>query len=181
MAIPENIVEKAKKIKLLALDVDGVLTRGDVIYTSSGEEIKIFNVKDGHGLSMLRASGFYIALITGRNSEITQRRADELGIQYVFQNIKRKLPIIQTLAEELSLTLSEILYMGDDTPDIPVLEVVGLSVCPKDAVEEVKRVCHYTTQSAGGSGAVREMTDLLMSVQLSAAKQEDLRQEASKT
>lgn len=162
MSWPADMIEKTQAIKLFAMDVDGVLTNGDIIYSDNGSETKIFNVKDGHGLSLLRHHGIVIALITGRNSSITQRRAEELQIPYVFQGVKSKLPVLQQLVNDLDLTLSEVLYMGDDTPDIPVLEAVGLAACPADAVEEVKHVCHYTTKASGGHGAVREMANLIL-------------------
>jgi 3-deoxy-D-manno-octulosonate 8-phosphate phosphatase (KDO 8-P phosphatase) len=162
MDVPADIYEKAQHIRLLAMDVDGVLTNGEVIYTDNGGEMKIFNVKDGHGISMLLNSGVEVALITGRSSPITQRRADELKIPHVFQGVKNKLPVLESLLKQLGLELSQVAYVGDDTPDIPVMKVVGLAVCPVDAVAEVKRVSHYTTQAPGGCGAVREVTDLLM-------------------
>jgi YrbI family 3-deoxy-D-manno-octulosonate 8-phosphate phosphatase len=176
-----EILERARQIKLLAMDVDGVLTRGDIIYTESGEELKIFNVKDGHGISVIRAAGFEAALITGRNSPITLRRAEELKIRYVYQGVKRKLPVLEELARTLDLSFEEIVYVGDDTPDIPVLEVVGLAMCPSDAVEEVKRVCHYTTKSPGGGGAVREVTDLLMQAKLPSAEHTTLSEKITQT
>lgn len=160
--IPTDIIEKARQIKLLAMDVDGVLTNGEIIYTDAKDEVKVFNVKDGHGLAMLVYIGFEVAIITGRSSVINQRRADELGIRHLFQGIKNKLPVLEALADQLGISLLHIAYIGDDTPDIPILKQVGLAVCPADAVEEVKRVCHYTTQASGGRGAVREITDLLM-------------------
>jgi 3-deoxy-D-manno-octulosonate 8-phosphate phosphatase (KDO 8-P phosphatase) len=176
-----EILERARNIKLLAMDVDGVLTRGEVIYTESGEEIKIFNVKDGHGISVIRAAGIEVALITGRNSNITLRRAEELKIGYVYQGVKRKLPVLEELAITLGLSFEEIVYVGDDTPDIPVLEVVGLAMCPSDAVEEVKRVCHYTTKAPGGRGAIREVTDLLMQAKLPVAEQTTLSEQITQT
>jgi 3-deoxy-D-manno-octulosonate 8-phosphate phosphatase (KDO 8-P phosphatase) len=167
-------------IKLLALDVDGVLTNGEIIYTDDGRELKIFNVKDGHGISMLRASGMEVALITGRNSIITERRAEELKIRYVFQGIKKKLVILEQLMEELGLKYSEVAYMGDDTPDIPVLNIAGFAACPADAIDEVKRICHYTTKAAGGRGAVREVCDMLLaSKQLSSQEQAVIDTQAS--
>ncbi len=165
MTIPENVLQRAQNIKLFAMDVDGVMTNGEIIYSDDGREFKIFNVKDGHGIAMLlRATAIDVAIITGRQSTITERRAQELGIRYLYQHVKNKLPVLETLADQLNLSLSEIAYMGDDTPDIPILESVGLAVCPSDAVDDVKRICHYTTESLGGRGAVREITDLLLQI-----------------
>lgn len=179
MPYPSDVVIKAHAIKLLAMDVDGVMTNGDVIYTDAGHEIKVFNVKDGHGIAMYRRHGGQVALITGRNSTITQRRAEELGIPYVFQGVKTKLPVLRELITTLGLQLGEVAYIGDDTPDIPILEAVGLAACPADAVEKVKRVCHYTTQAPGGRGAVREVIDILLGAQLSQVEQHAAAMEAS--
>lgn len=165
MTVTDELIVQASKIRLFAMDVDGVLTNGDIIYTENGQELKVFNAKDGHGIATLRHFGVQIALITGRKSVITQHRADELGIQHVFQGIKTKLPVLEALVNDLGITLPEVLYMGDDTPDIPVLKEVGLAACPLDAMDEVKRVCHYTTKAPGGRGAVREMTDLVLMAQ----------------
>lgn len=160
--ISQDILEKASHIRLLAMDIDGVLTNGEIIYTDDGREIKVFNVKDGHGIALAIHAGFQVALITGRTSPINQRRAEELKISYLFQGVKNKRPVLEGLLEKLGIGMSEVLYVGDDTPDIPVLEAVGLAMCPADAVDEVKRVCHYTTKAAGGRGAIREVTDLLL-------------------
>lgn len=166
MPLTRDLMERLQPVKLLALDVDGVLTQSEVIYTDDGREIKIFNAKDGHGIALLVASGFHVALITGRRSEITARRARELGIQHVFQGVKQKVPVLTELMATLRLQPAEVAYMGDDTPDIPVLTAVGFSACPSDAVREVQRVCHYTAQLPGGKGAVREVADMLLRARL---------------
>jgi 3-deoxy-D-manno-octulosonate 8-phosphate phosphatase (KDO 8-P phosphatase) len=160
--IPLVVIQKIPDIRLIALDVDGVLTRGDIMYTQDGGEIKVFNVKDGHGLSVLRHQGFQVALVTGRQSPITQRRADELGITHVFQGVRQKLPVLQSLVDALGISLDAVLYMGDDTPDIPVMEAVGLAICPSDAVTAVRNISHYVTPQPGGCGAVRQVVDLLL-------------------
>lgn len=159
---PPDLIARASRIKLLGMDVDGVLTAGQIIYLSSGEEIKSYNVKDGHGLWMAGKAGILTAIITGRESPINERRAEELEIHYLFQGIKRKLPIIQRLVAENNLSLDEVAYIGDDLPDLDVLTEVGLACCPSDAVEEVQRACHFITQKPGGHGAVRELTDLIL-------------------
>jgi 3-deoxy-D-manno-octulosonate 8-phosphate phosphatase (KDO 8-P phosphatase) len=163
---PPDILERAEKIRLLAMDVDGVLTPGTVTYLSNGEEVKTFNVKDGHGLSVLnhlgKSIGFHTAFITGRTSPITEKRGEELGITYVYQGIKTKLPILDQLAETLSLDYSQIAYIGDDLPDLPILEKVGLSCCPQDAVPEILSACNLIIPASGGNGAVRIVCDLLM-------------------
>ena len=150
-----------KKIKLLALDVDGVLTDGKIIYNDLGQEFKCFNAKDGQGLVMLAKSKFDIAIITARTSNIVVKRAEDLGIEYVFQGVKNKAEQLDELLDALNLTYDEVAYMGDDLPDIPVLEKVGLKACPNDAVSEVRKICNFIAKKNGGEGAVRELTDML--------------------
>jgi 3-deoxy-D-manno-octulosonate 8-phosphate phosphatase (KDO 8-P phosphatase) len=153
---------KAEKIKLVAFDVDGVLTSGEIIYTDKGEEIKIFNVKDGQGMNMLRTEGYTTAIITARTSPIVDIRAKDLGITHVYQGAKTKINALNELIELYKLDYSEVAYMGDDLPDICILEKVGLACCPADAVDEVKEICNFTAKKNGGCGAVREMTDLII-------------------
>lgn len=150
-----------QNVKLLALDVDGVLTDGSISYTDDGKEIKTFNAKDGQGISMLTKLGIKVAIITARTSPIVQKRANDLGIQYVFQGAKNKLEKLEYLKTTLGITNEEIAYMGDDLPDIPVLNVVGIKACPNDAVDEVKKICNFKSAKNGGRGAVRELTDLI--------------------
>ena len=157
-----EIEKKASKIKMLGFDVDGVLTDGKIVYTSSGEEIKCFNVKDGLGILTAIKKGLIVVIISSRNSYAIEKRAKELNIPSVFQGIKNKLATLEKFAQEHKIALEEVFYMGDDLPDLPVLETVGLSCCPADAVDEVKSICHWTTQKKGGKGAVREATDLIL-------------------
>ena len=164
MPNPEEILLKAKEIRLIALDVDGVLTDGGIGFLSNGDEIKFFNAKDGQGLAMASRAGIPVALITARQSVMNERRAAELGIAYVFQNAKKKLPVLENLLLELNLTAQQVAYMGDDLPDIPVLEAVGLPSCPADAVIEVQTVCRngFIAPHLGGQGAVRALIDLIL-------------------
>ncbi len=157
-----NLEDKLSRIKLFAFDVDGVLTNGEIIYTDKGEEIKIFNAKDGQGINLMVKNGFTTAIITARESYIVTKRAQDLGIAEVYQGCKKKTQAIQDLTKKYDLDLSEIAYVGDDLPDLCVLEQVGLAFCPYDAVEEVKQVCHFISTKEGGKGAVREITDLLI-------------------
>ena len=150
-----------QNIKLLGLDVDGVLTDGSISYTDSGQEIKTFNAKDGQGIAMLTKLGINVVIITARNSSIVQRRATDLGIQYVYQGVKNKLEKLDELKTSLGLRYEQIAYMGDDLPDIPILQNVGVKACPNDAVDEVKKVCNFKSRYNGGRGAVRELTDLI--------------------
>jgi len=148
-----------QNIKLLALDVDGVLTDGSITYTNDGHEIKTFNAKDGQGIVMLTKLGINVAIITARTSTIVQQRATDLGIQYVFQGVTDKLAKLEELKTTLGISYDEIAYMGDDLPDIPILQKVGIKACPCDAVQEVKQICNFKASKNGGKGAVRELTD----------------------
>lgn len=144
-------------IQLIGLDVDGVMTRGEIIYTSSGDELKVFNVKDGLGIRAAVTHGVVLAIITARQSAITERRATELGIQHLFQGVKDKLAQFDTLRKSLGLSWGQCAYMGDDLPDLPVLQQVGIATCPADAVDRVKQAVHYISPFAGGEGAVRDL------------------------
>lgn len=162
-----HISEIASKVKLIALDVDGVLTNGEIVYTSNGDEIKIFNVKDGLGLVLASQSGFVTAIITGRESPMVEKRGKELKVHHVYQNVKDKTKIIAELADQYSLSLDEICFIGDDLPDLQVLKIVGLACCPSDAISEVQAASVWISSYEGGKGAVRELMDFLI-----AAKQQ---------
>ena len=137
------------------------MTDGKIIYNDLGQEFKCFNAKDGQGLAMLSKAGFNIAIITARTSNIVAKRAEDLGIKYVFQGVKNKDEKLVELLEALNLAYDEAAYMGDDLPDIQVLEKVGLKACPNDAVSEVRNVCNFISKKNGGEGAVRELIDLI--------------------
>lgn len=158
----QDLVEKAKKIKLLLMDCDGVLTDGSLYFGENGEQLKIFNVKDGQGIVNWHKLGNSSGIITGRTSKILERRVNELGVKYLKQGSKNKLEDFEELIEEACLNKDEVAYIGDDTPDIPLLNVVGFAASVSDAVEEVHQVVHYTTVNKGGNGAVRELIDLII-------------------
>ncbi|KPK43986.1 MAG: hypothetical protein AMK74_05900 [Nitrospira bacterium SM23_35] len=158
----KEILTAAKKIKLLILDVDGVLTDGSIILDNFGNELKSFHVRDGHGIKMLMKAGIHVALITGRQSKVVEKRADELGIRDVFQKCYDKTTAYDQLARKYSLDYSEIAYIGDDVVDIPVLKRSGLSVVVADADDETKAFAQFITTKGGGRGAVREICDLLL-------------------
>lgn len=158
----KNLFEKAQKIKLIAFDVDGVLTDGSISYTDQGIELKTFNAKDGQGMSMLADSGYITAIITARTSAIVEKRARDLKVTRVFQGAKNKLLALETLLSEYGISSEEVAYVGDDFPDICVLSRVGLACCPFDAVDEVKDVCHFISQKNGGKGAVRDVANLIL-------------------
>lgn len=158
--------ERFEAIRLVVMDVDGVLTDGSIFYTSMGEEIKAFSVKDGQGLSFWNSRPEReSAIITARISPMVARRAKDLGITHVQQGIKPKLPALQALVTRLGYDWPQVAYMGDDWPDIACLQQVGLAACPVDAVSEVQAVCHWQSQLPGGRGAVRELINILLAVQ----------------
>src|SRR4030066_323685 len=158
----KQIAETAKNIKLLILDVDGVLTDGSIILDNKGNEFKSFHVRDGHGIKMLIRAGIQVAIITGRHSKIVERRAHELGITEVFQKCFNKEVAYKQLSEKYSVTDSEIAYIGDDIVDIPLLKKSGFPVVVADADDEVKAVAKMITKKMGGRGAVREGCDFLL-------------------
>jgi 3-deoxy-D-manno-octulosonate 8-phosphate phosphatase (KDO 8-P phosphatase) len=154
--------EQLGKIRLLLLDVDGVMTDGRIIYDDHGNETKAFDVKDGHGLKLLQRAGIRVGIITGRQSAVVERRALELGIDLVYQGAKDKLLPLRDILQKTGFALEEIAYAGDDLPDLPVLRRVGFAATVADAVDEVKAHVDYVTRAAGGRGAVRELCDLLL-------------------
>ena len=162
----EELKQKAVQIKLIAFDVDGVLTNGEIIYTDGGQEIKVFDAKDGQGIVMLNKSGMTTAVITARNTPIVNKRAQELGITHVYQGAKNKIIAMQELMDTYKLDFSEIAYVGDDIPDICILEKAGLACCPADAVDEVKAICNFISTRPGGRGAVREIANFILASRL---------------
>jgi 3-deoxy-D-manno-octulosonate 8-phosphate phosphatase (KDO 8-P phosphatase) len=158
----DPLFKKAEKIKLLVLDVDGVLTDGSIVLDSEGNELKSFHVRDGHGIVMLRRGGVEVALITGRRSAAVSRRAEELGINDVYQNCFDKKTAYRELLKKYSLKDSEVAYIGDDIVDIPVMKSCGLAVAVADADEEIRTVAAMTTRNNGGRGAVREVCEVLL-------------------
>ncbi len=156
-----DLKEKASKIRLLVFDVDGVMTDGSITYDENGIEYKTFNAKDGHGLAKMIKSGFMTAVITGRRNGTVDRRAEDLRFTEVYQGVKNKLPILEAIMQKYELDYSQVSYMGDDEPDIPILEKVAIAACPADAVDRVKEVCNFISSKNGGKGAVRELCDLV--------------------
>lgn len=154
--------ERLRNIRLLLLDVDGVMTDGRIIFDSNGVESKFFNVKDGHGIKMVQRAGIEVGIISGRGSVVVSNRAAELGISLVYQKALDKLTPYQEILERTELTDAQVAFMGDDVIDIPVLRRVGFAVAPADAVDEVFPHVHFTTRNRGGWGAVREVCDLLL-------------------
>jgi 3-deoxy-D-manno-octulosonate 8-phosphate phosphatase (KDO 8-P phosphatase) len=149
------------KIQLLILDVDGVMTDGGIIRDDAGQQIKRFHVRDGAGIVLWRRLGKDVAIITGKESQVVTHRAEELGIQNVYQNIGLKLDAYDQLKDDLGVRDSEIAYIGDDLPDLPVMRKVAMPIAVADAVEEVKAVAKYVTKVPGGHGAVRDAIEFL--------------------
>jgi 3-deoxy-D-manno-octulosonate 8-phosphate phosphatase (KDO 8-P phosphatase) len=152
----------AKNIKLLILDVDGVLTDGSIILDNEGNEFKSFHVRDGHGIKMLHKAGIKVGIITGRHSKVVERRAQELGITEVYQRCHIKSVAYEHLLEKMGIDDREVAYIGDDIVDIAIFKRVGLSVAVADATEETKAEAMIVTENRGGRGAVREICDLIL-------------------
>jgi 3-deoxy-D-manno-octulosonate 8-phosphate phosphatase (KDO 8-P phosphatase) len=158
----DAIIEKAKHIRLVIFDVDGVLTNGTLTYGSNGTETRTFHAHDGMGLRLLMKTGVEVAIITARLSHVVERRIQDLGIPYFYQGYIDKLPAYDELKQKLNLADHEIAYVGDDIPDLPVIRRVGLAISVPNAVQIVKQHTHWVTEAKGGKGAAREVCDLIM-------------------
>ncbi|MGW8193224.1 MAG: KdsC family phosphatase [Desulforhopalus sp.] len=155
-------LDRAKPIRLLLLDVDGVLTDGSLHYSGDAAESKTFNTQDGFGLRLLGEAGVEVGIITARESVVVARRAAELKMQHVYQGIGNKKDAYKKVKNATGLKPFEIAYMGDDWLDLPLLQQVGLAIVPANGVKEVKEVAHFITERPGGSGAVRDACDLIL-------------------
>ena len=160
-----DIKERASRIRLVVFDVDGVFTDGRLYYGAQGEELKVFHVHDGQGVKRLLKHGVAVAVISGRESAAVARRMQDLGIAHVFQGDEEKLPLFERLLKKLGLTADQAACVGDDLPDLPLLERAGLAVAVPNALEAVKARAQHVTESPGGGGAVREVCDLIMASQ----------------
>lgn len=160
-----TVTDRLKKIRLLLLDVDGVMTDGRIIFDSNGIESKFFNVKDGHGIKMVQRAGIEVGIISGRESQVVINRAAELGIGILYQKCLDKLTPYLKILETTGLDHSQVAFVGDDVIDIPVLRRAGFAAAPADAVAEVLPHAHFVTKNRGGWGAVREVCDLLLKEQ----------------
>lgn len=159
------LLSRAKLIRLMAFDVDGVMTDGGLYLSDTGQEFKRFNTLDGHGLKMLRGSGVEVAIITGRTSRCVETRAQDLGIEHVYQGVGNKLEAMIQLLNKLKLSRDAAAYMGDDVVDLTVMRHVGLAISVPDAPLLVRENSDYVTQRDGGHGAVREACEFIMSAQ----------------
>lgn len=158
-----------RRARALVLDVDGVLTDGRLYYGVKGETLKVFHVRDGHGIKAVAKAGITIAIISGRKSAHVARRARDLGIKHVFQGVSDKTAVLAKLAARLGLPLEHFVAVGDDTPDAPVLAAVGLGIAVADAHDDARAVAQLVTRNPGGHGAVREVCDWLIAARGSRA------------
>jgi len=161
----KEIQKKAEKIKLLILDVDGVLTDGTVFIDDDDKEMKAFNIHDGLGIRMLQRNGVEVAVISGGAASAIEHRAFRLGIKYIYLGKEKKTQVFLDLKQKLNLTDDQIAYVGDDIPDLPIMKQVGFAIAVSNAVAEVLAVADLVTKKAGGFGAVREVCNLIMSAQ----------------
>ena len=157
--------QRLSEINTFIFDVDGVLTDGNVILDSSGEMVRTMHTKDGYALQHAVKMGYHIVIITGGNSQMVKERLNGLGIKDIYLSAHQKLPILENHLKENNIELNQVLYMGDDIPDIPCLKVVGVSTCPKDSAVEVREVCDYISHINGGKGCVRDVLEQTMRVQ----------------
>lgn len=157
-----TLAARAARIKLLILDVDGVMTDGRVVYDADGREIKFFDIQDGHGLKLLQRTGVKIALLSGRESNVNRIRAKELGIEELYEDCKIKLPVFEEILAAHKLPAQEVAFMGDDLIDLPPMRAAGLALAPSNAILEVKEAAHWVTPKPGGGGAVRLVCELIM-------------------
>lgn len=158
----DSVTDRAADIRLLVLDVDGVLTDGRLYFSAQGEELKVFHVRDGAGIVQLLRAGLQVAVISGRESRAVERRMTELGVTWVRQGVHDKLASLRELLDILGLGPQAVACMGDDTPDVPMLKAARLGVAVADAHPAARECAHYVTRQAGGQGAVREVCDLLL-------------------
>lgn len=163
---PSSVLKAAQKIKLLLLDVDGVLTDGRLYYGNNGEELKAFDIQDGLGIKLLQRGGIDVGIITGRSSELLERRARELDIRLLVQGREDKLTALnEILEEDMAVNLEEIAFVGDDLPDLAVIRQVGLGITPANGNHIVASQALWQTHKAGGNGAVREVAELILGAQ----------------
>ena len=165
----QDIYERARRIRVAAFDVDGVLTDGALFFADSGEELKAFSVHDGHGLRMLKDGGIAVAIISSRSSRLVEARARNLGIEHLFQGATDKLAAFEELLRRCAVSAESCAYAGDDTVDLPVMRRCGLAFSVPSAAPVVRHQAHYVTRAGGGRGAVREICEIILHAQDSLA------------
>lgn len=157
-AWPQNL----RQIRLLLLDVDGVLTDGSIIYSDGDSETKVFNVKDGFGIKLVMSAGVEVGLVTGRTSKALQRRCRDLGIQYIYDGVQQKARLLERIVLETGVDANHTAFIGDDLPDLPLMRRIGLAIAVADAHERVRDYAAWVTAAPGGRGAVREVCDAIL-------------------
>jgi 3-deoxy-D-manno-octulosonate 8-phosphate phosphatase (KDO 8-P phosphatase) len=162
--IPQDLLDRAAKIRLVAFDVDGTLTDGRLWLAEDGREIKAFHVHDGLGIKLLRAQGIEVAIISARISHAVELRAEQLGIDHVYQGTADKLACLRDILDASGLSAEQAAYVGDDLPDLPSMRACGLAIAVADARPEIVREAHWQTRARGGKGAAREVCDLIVAV-----------------
>jgi len=162
MTAPAHLKTTAAALKLLLLDVDGVLTDGRLYYNPQGEVSVGFHIQDGLGIHLLQQHGIEVGILTGKNHPAVTHRMQELGVKHLYQGLSDKVPTYESLLKTLKLSEAQVAYMGDDLPDLPILQRVGLSVCPANANPYVRQAVHWVTKAKGGRGAVRELVDFIL-------------------
>lgn len=163
--LEDNIIQKARNIKAIICDVDGVLATGGIIYDDDGKEYKVFNVKDGQIVRHLKENGIAVGVITGRESDVVKYRCQELKFNFHHHGIKDKLKVYREELSRHGWEPSEVAYLGDDLVDISIFKVTGLAICPSDAPGYVKEFAHMTTEKKGGQGVLREAADIILTAQ----------------
>ena len=162
---PSSAFKAAQKVKLVLLDVDGVLTDGRLYYGNAGEELKAFDIQDGLGIKLLQNAGIKVGIITGRSSVLVERRAKELGIDHLIQGREDKLTALNELLEKITFEFEEIAFVGDDLPDLAIIRRVGLGITPANGNHLIASQALWQTKKSGGNGAVREVAELILSAQ----------------
>jgi len=164
MALSPALRRRLQKVRMVIMDVDGVLTDAGMYYSESGEELKKFNTRDGHGITLLHAAGIKTALVTRERTPIVTRRAAKLGIAEVHQGALDKLPVVKGILEKHGVAAAEACYIGDDVGDHEVMGYVGFAAAVADALPPIRKIAHYVARKKGGDGAVREVCDLILSL-----------------
>lgn len=160
-----TVFERFKRVKAFAFDVDGVFTNGDVLVNEVGEQMRTFNIKDGFALQFAIKLGYPVLIVSGGNSKGVKLRFEGLGVRDIFMNESDKETVLNAWIEKNNLSLQDILFMGDDVPDLAVMKIIGFPVCPIDAIEDIKAICDYISPKAGGKGAVRDVIEKVMRLQ----------------
>jgi 3-deoxy-D-manno-octulosonate 8-phosphate phosphatase (KDO 8-P phosphatase) len=158
-------LQKLNEISSFVFDVDGVLTNGDILASETGELLRTFNIKDGYALQLAVKKGYHVCIISGGRGQAMQKRFENLGIKEIFLGVSDKVPVFEDFLLRNNLNAAEVLYMGDDLPDLEVMKLVGLPVCPSDASEEIKMIAQYISPYAGGRTAVRDIIEKVLKVQ----------------